>query len=388
MSKHDVVVLGAGASGLFCALHASWRGLDVAVVDHGPATARKLRITGGGRCNFGNVKVEPEHYLGENPNFVRSALARFGQAGFLDFLSTYGLTHYEEPNGKLFCTQGACAVADLLESQCRSSGVVFHLGRALDSVERGQEYRLVLSDGLRLSASRLVIACGGPAWPQIGATDLMARLAGQFGLRMVAFRPVLVPLTMGKQWPFAALTGISLPVTFRSGGKSFAEDLLFTHQGLSGPAALQASCRWKPGQSLDFDLLPGRDLPAALRERASGRTLVKTALARLLPARLAELVLPADLADRPVAQLRKEESARLSHLVANWRVLPSGTAGLKKAEAVAGGADTSRISSKTMEVKDSPGLFILGEALDVAGQLGGYNLHWAFASAQAAAEAL
>lgn len=388
MPEHDAVILGAGASGLFCALHAAWRGLRVAVVDHGAATARKLRITGGGRCNFGNARVEPGHYLGDNPDFVRSALARFGQSGFLDFMTANGLAHYEEPGGKLFCTQGAGAVADLLEGLCRAAGVRFHLGRTLDSLERGQDYRLALSDGAVLRAPRLVAACGGPAWPQVGATDLIGRLAGQFGLPMVPFRPVLVPLTMGRNWPFAALTGISLPVTVRTEDKSFTEALLFTHQGLSGPAALQASCRWKPGGTLRIDLLPERDLLSALREQSSGRTLVKTALARLIPARLSDLLLPGHLADRPVAQLRKDEAARLAALISDWRVQPSGTAGMKKAEATAGGVDTSRISSKTMEAKDSPGLFILGEALDVAGQLGGYNLHWAFASAQAAAGAL
>jgi hypothetical protein len=387
MHDYDACILGAGASGLFCALTAARLGQTVAVVDHNAACGRKLRLTGGGRCNFGNVSVDASHYFCANANFCLSALARFPAQAFGDFLRDNGLDTNQEPGGKLFCRQGAGPVTDLLERLCRDSGVKFHLNTRIKDVDSAQGFRVKLL-GREILTRKLVVATGGLAWPQVGATCFGYGLAEKFGLKVLEPRPALVPLNMGPDWAYSALAGVSLLVTVQAGQTVFTDHMLFTHQGLSGPAILQLSGSLAPGQALRLDLLPGQDIREILAATRPGKTLTKTVLARLLPARLAASLLPRELGEKPVAQLRAEETAFLAGRLSNWEITPLKTGGYAKAEVTAGGVDTRELSSKTMECQKVPGLYFVGEVQDVTGQLGGYNLHWAWASGQACGQAI
>jgi predicted Rossmann fold flavoprotein len=387
MKRHDVCILGAGASGLYCALLAARRGKTVAVADHGPQAGRKLSITGGGRCNFGNTTVGPQHYQSSNPHFSTSALARFSPLAFRDFLAENGLDTDEEPDGKLFCRQGAPRVTRLLEDLCRGAGVSLHLGIKLTGIERRDGEFFVSMNTGPIQAGKLVVATGGLAWPQAGSSCFGYGLAESYGLDLIEPRPALAPLLMPPDWPFAALAGIALPARVSLGKTSFTDAMLFTHKGLSGPAILRISGSVTPGDTLSVDLLPGQDLREILAETKSSNALVKTILARHLPPRLLALVLPAEIAAKQASQLRKEEAAAIVDRLTAWAVRPKDVGGYAQAEVTAGGVDTKGISSKTMETLGVPGMYFIGEVLDVTGDLGGYNLHWAWASAQAAAQA-
>ncbi len=387
MLIYDVCIIGAGASGLFCALHAALRGKTVAVLDHKAQTGRKLRVTGGGRCNYGNMSVGPEHFLSENLHFTASALARFEPLAFKHFLEENGLETEEEPGGKLFCRQGADAVANLLERKCREAGVEFILDVRVKNIERNTDFRVTTSRGSLRSAA-LVVACGGLAWPQTGASCFGYGVAETFGLTLVEPRPALTPLIMPTDWPLAELSGLSLPATISLGKQRFTDALLFTHRGLSGPVVLQISSHWSPGQTLSIDLLPGQDLKAVLDKARTGKSLTKNVIAKLIPARLTAAILPPETAAKPVSQLRKEELAQVLSCLTAWKVTPKEVGGYKKAEVTAGGVDTRAVSSKTMESLAVPNLYFIGEVLDVTGHLGGYNLHWAWASAFACAQSL
>ena len=387
MLGYDVVIIGAGASGLFCALTAARKGLSVAVIDHNTQTGKKLKVTGGGRCNFGNTRVGPENFISENPHFCVSALSRFGPLAFKDFLEENGLHSVEEGHGQMFCREGAVAVADLLDRLCREAGVNFFMGVRIKNIERNDEFRVTYPGGT-IPGRRLVVAAGGLAWPQVGSSCFGYGVAEAFGLQLVEPRPALTPLTMGSNWPMSALSGLSLPVRASCGGHSFEDAMLFTHKGLSGPVILQVSNYWQPGRPISIDLSPNRPVDEALAEARATKSQVKTVISRLLPARLAAAVVPPELSAKPVAQLRKEEAAMLSRRIGNWEVTPKELDGYKKAEVTGGGVDTKGLSSKTMESLSSPGLFFIGEIVDVTGHLGGYNLHWAWASAHAAAQAL
>ncbi len=387
MLGYDVVIIGAGASGLFCALTLARRGLTVAAIDHNTQTGKKLKITGGGRCNFGNVKVGPENYLSENPHFCISALSRFGPLDFKDFLTGHGLGVSEEKNGQLFCKEGAVAVADLLERLCVQANVHFYTGVRIKNIERNDDFRITYPGGTILGRS-LVVAAGGLAWPQVGSSCFGYGVAETFGLDLIEPRPALTPLNMGPHWPMNALSGVSLKVEVRLGDARFQDDMLFTHKGLSGPAILQISSYWQPGKPIVIDLAPGKSPAEALDSARGTKSQVKTVLARMLPARLAAMVIPPELGAKPVAQLRKEEAALLVRRIGSWEVTPRELAGYKKAEVTGGGVDTRALSSKTMESLGVPGLYFIGEILDITGHLGGYNLHWAWASAYAAGQAV
>jgi len=387
MLVYDVCIIGAGASGMFCALHAARRGKIVAVVDHTTQTGRKLRVTGGGRCNYGNATVGPENFLSSNPRFCTSALARFEPLAFKRFLAENGLETEEEPGGKLFCRQGAEAVANLLERLCREAGVDFILDSRVKNIERREDFRITTNRG-SLRSSALVVACGGLAWPQTGASCFGYGVAETFGLSLVEPRPALTPLVMAADWPLGELSGLSLPATISLGKTRFTDALLFTHRGLSGPVALQISSHWTPGAALSVDLLPGQDVKALLEKARGGKSLLKNVVAKLIPARLTAAILPPELGAKPVSQLRKEEMAQVVAALTAWKIIPKELAGYKKAEVTAGGVDTRAVSSKTMESLVMPGLYFIGEVLDVTGHLGGYNLHWAWASAFACARSL
>ncbi len=400
----DILILGAGPAGLICALFAARRGRSVAVLEASGTTARKLRASGGGRCNCTNRDASPAHYLSANPKFTEQALRRFTPGDFLDLLRELGLSATEEGHGRYFCDQGATALAEALERACRAAGVRFLLKRGVTdlapSIFEGAPGFRVETDADQINgplmARKAVLALGSPAWPALGGCDSAARLAGSLGLAHVPARPALTPFTMtGPQLELCRrLSGLSVEATISCLGKSYTDGLLFTHQGLSGPAALQISSFWRRGEALAIDLAPGRDLRAELRDPARGKALARTILTEGLPRRLADELLGAlpgelkALAERRAAELSKAQMEALAAVVQAWRVAPSGTAGMARAEAASGGVDTRLFSPKTMECRELPGLYAIGEALDVAGELGGFNLHWAWASGVAAGRAL
>ncbi|MFH1464633.1 MAG: aminoacetone oxidase family FAD-binding enzyme [Pseudomonadota bacterium] len=392
MSTPDVLILGAGASGLACAVTAARRGRRVLVVDHQQRPGRKLLLTGGGRCNVTNREVTAAHYHSANRHFPRSALARFGPDAVLRCLSAARLPVEERDHGRLFLRGSAGDLLDLLLREARAAGVEFSLGTAVEGATRASDgtFTVATARGL-LTAPRLVVATGGPAWPTSGATGIGHALARGFGLAVFLPRPALVPLVWSAEDRacYGALAGNHLEVTASTAGSpAFTDRMLFTHRGLSGPAILQVSTWWQPGQEVLLDLLPGPDpRPDLLAIRAERpRLTLRTALGWRLPRRLvATLPLPQD---QPLAALSEGAIAAAIAALRAWAVRPAGTGGFGAAEATAGGVDTAELSSKTMEARRVPGLFFTGEVLDVTGWLGGYNLHWAWASGAAAGEAM
>lgn len=385
----DAIILGAGASGLFCAMRAAERGLRVAVIDHADKPARKVRVSGGGKCNFTNLDVSPANYLCANPHFVKSALARLSPWEVVDFFTGHGVTHEQREHSQLFTLTGAGHLAGILVDRCHKLGVTLLLGRKIEAVDRPGPFR-VSTGGEIIKADALVVALGGPSWPQVGATDLGFRLARQFGLEVVRPRPGLVPLTLapGDRERFAPLAGNALPVTIGCGSVRFTDPLLFTHKGFSGPAVLQISSFWRDGETLTIDFLPhGRVADLIETNRASTMQL-GTLLGQALPKRLVPVILAESLAATEISQLSKRQMEDAAGRVHRFRITPAGTEGYAKAEVTVGGVDTAHISSKTFECSTVPGLYIIGETLDVTGHLGGYNLHWAFASAAACAQGL
>ena len=396
-ARFDAVVVGAGAAGLFCAARAGQLGVRVLLLDHAEKIAEKIRISGGGRCNFTNVDTGPANFESTNPDYCRSALARFAPRDFIALVERHGIAWHEKHKGQLFCDDSSARIVDMLLAECAAGGVERWQPCAVASVSRGAAgFRLETSRGA-VEAARLVVATGGLSIPKIGATDWGYALARQFGHDVVPTRPGLVPLVCsGAPWErFAALSGVALPVHIAADtarpAPTFDEDLLFTHRGLSGPAALQISTFWRPGESVDIDLAPAVDLAARLREAKSvpGRRL-GALLSELLPRRLAESWLTATpgLAERRVADLRDRDLAALAEGLHRWQVLPAGSEGYRKAEVTAGGVDTRELDSRSGESRRMPGLYFIGEVVDVTGWLGGYNFQWAWASAAACAGAL
>ncbi|WP_022661164.1 BaiN/RdsA family NAD(P)/FAD-dependent oxidoreductase [Paucidesulfovibrio longus] len=388
MLQSDVVILGAGASGLCCALVAARRGRGVLVLDHGPVAARKLRISGGGRCNFTHLDARPDRYLSDNPHFTKSALSRFSPWDAVSLFAELGLGYEEKNPGQLFCAQGAPALARALEDACTAAGARLQLRTRILGAERYGEGFLARTNQGDFACRSLVIALGGPSWPTAGATDLGFSLAKSFGLRIVPPRPALAPFVLDApgQKLCATLAGVSLRARLQSGQTAVEDDLLFTHKGISGPAALQLSLHWERGREIVADLLPGLDLAAHLRSERRSKTQLKNHLSSLLPGRIPAALLPSGLAGKPLCDLSNADIDAAAERLLALRLRPTRTEGLGKAEVTAGGVDTCQISSKTMQCDALPGLFVIGEALDVTGQLGGYNLHWAWASAHAAGQ--
>ena len=400
MQHFDAIVIGAGAAGLFCAGIAGQRGLQVLVLDHSEKVAEKIRISGGGRANFTNRELDPhaphKHFISANPNFCRSALSRYTPADFIALLQKHGIAFHEKHKGQLFCDRSAEDLIQMLLRECDAGGVQRWqpCGVKAIRVDGDGVYELDTDRGPVRSRS-VVVATGGLSIPKIGATDFGYRIAKQFGLRLVEPRPGLVPMTFdGDHWlPYAGLSGLALPVRIETGDKksrmAFNEDLLFTHRGLSGPAVLQISSYWSDNTPIRLNLAPDADLPAALaRAKATSRKLIANELAGLVPSRLADAWVQQD-ADwqRPVAEASDKALARLADRLSRWEITPTGTEGYKKAEVTLGGVDTRDLSSQTLESKQ-PGLYFIGEVVDVTGWLGGYNFQWAWASAHACAQAL
>jgi len=384
-----VLVIGAGAAGLMCAIEAGKRGRRVVVLEHNAQAGRKILISGGGRCNFTNLHTRPEHFLSANPHFAKSALAGYGPRDFVALVERYGIAYHEKTAGQLFCDGSAREIVAMLEAECAAAGVRIETGRAVRSLRRASAFELV-DDGDSWEAGSLVIASGGLSIPKIGATPFGYSVAAQFGVRLVECRPALVPLTFQRedQAKFGMLAGVSAEVVVRAGGRSFREKMLFTHRGLSGPAVLQSSSYWKPGSALEIDLLPGVDLASAMAHRraAGDRSQARTLLAEWLPKRLADRWFELYGESKVLAVIGDHEIAQIADALRCWQVTPGGTEGYEKAEVTAGGVDTRGLSSKTMEARAVPGLYFIGEVVDVTGQLGGFNFQWAWASGFAAGQ--
>jgi predicted Rossmann fold flavoprotein len=407
MQLFDVVVVGAGAAGLFCAGVAGQLGLKVLLVDHGDKIAEKIRISGGGRCNFTNRDLDPaaphKHFLGENPNFCRSALSRYSPQDFVALVQRHDIPFHEKHKGQLFGDRSSDDFIRMLLAECAAGSVTHwqpcglkNIRVSASSPDGAVAYRYEIdSDRGPVACRHLVIATGGLSIPKIGASDFGYRVARQFGLRIVEPRPALVPLTFdGDAWaPYSQLAGLALPVAIETGsGKSrmaFHEDLLFTHRGLSGPAVLQISSYWRAAEPIRLNLAPATALrEALLRAKAASRKLVANELAAFVPSRLADAWSQQDpLWQRPVNEASDKALNTLAERLARWELVPTGTEGYKKAEVTAGGIDTRELSSQSMESKQ-PGLYFIGEVVDVTGWLGGYNFQWAWASAMACAQAM
>ncbi len=396
MRAFDVVVVGAGAAGLFCAGIAGQRGLRVLLLDHAPKIAEKIRISGGGRCNFTNLGCSAANFLSENPAFCRSALARYTPADFVALLRAHRIAFHEKHRGQLFCDGSAEQVISMLLEECAAGRVEHWQPCETLAVRRCEAGFELDTERGPVTGSRLVVATGGLSIPKIGASDLGYRLARQFGHRVVEPRPGLVPLTFdAAAWtPFSSLAGLSLEVAIEAAGKykvRFSEDLLFTHRGLSGPAVLQASSYWREGTALHIDLTPGRDVGAMLlRAKSNSRRQLGNELALHLPQRLATawLAYMGMSTTAPVPEVRDRDLARLAQGLHAWRPVPAGSEGWRKAEVTVGGVDTRDLHSQDLQSRHVRGLHFIGEVVDVTGWLGGYNFQWAWASAAACARAL
>ena len=436
-SSFDVAIIGAGAAGMMTAAEAGRRGLRVVLIEHATKLAEKIRISGGGRCNFTNIGTTPAQFISRNPMFCRSALAAYGPQDFLALIKRHGIRWHEKHRGQLFCDESSEQIIDMLRAECDDARVSWRMPCTVEAVDAVLEggFTLSTSQG-EIQARQVVLATGGIAIPQLGATDFALRIARQFGLRVVEPRPALVPLVFdATTWaPFSELSGVALEVKLKNvpgapvakeaaggtAGKAgskvedkpgagtikparrgrknasqvatFLEDLLFTHRGLSGPAILQISTFWNPGEPIEIDLAPDIDIGAALIAAKPGsRQQLVTALAGLWPRRLAEQWLKmegSDLADARLADLADRRLSALAERIHHWQLIPSGTAGYRKAEVMRGGVDTDELDQRSMQAKKVPGLYFVGEAVDVTGWLGGYNFQWAWSSAVACGRAL
>ncbi|CAH0349409.1 NAD(P)/FAD-dependent oxidoreductase [Sphingobium sp. CECT 9361] len=387
---YDVIILGAGGAGLMCAAVAGQRGKRVLVIDHADAPGKKILISGGGRCNFTNVNTVADRYLSANPHFVKSALGRYSPADFIALVEKYGIAFHEKALGQLFCDGSARQIVAMLLEECAKGRVEIALGDAITEVTHADAHYRVTFGARTVSAPALVIATGGPSIPKMGATGFAYDLARQFGMKVVEPRPALVPFTLGgDETLFRDLSGVSADVVARCGKVGFREAALFTHRGLSGPAILQISSYWRHGEPVAIDFLPANGTEWLVEaKRTKPRATVRSALASALPDRLAEtlaerLALSGDLA----SQTDKALTAAAQRLSA-WQFHPNGTEGFAKAEVTLGGISTADLSSQTMESRKNPGLYAIGEAVDVTGWLGGYNFQWAWASGWAAGQAL
>jgi predicted Rossmann fold flavoprotein len=391
--QYDVVIIGAGAAGLMCAATAGARGKKVLLLDHARKPGEKIRISGGGRCNFTNIHASPANYLSANPRFCVSALSRYRPADFIKLVENYGIAYHEKTLGQLFCDGSSQQIIDMLLDLCRKGGVTIRLENSVAKISRSDpHFTLKTKQGEVLESASLVIATGGLSIPKMGATDFGYRIARQFGLNMIEPRAALVPFTLvGKTLQsLQPLSGVSLPVEVSCGKARFREAMLFTHRGLSGPAILQISSYWQEGKHIAINLLPDKDVFDWLKtcRDISPKQDITTTLAHALPKRLAQYLCEAHGFQGRLADLSNKALQATADAVSNWQMIPEGTEGYRTAEVTIGGVDTDELSSKTLEAKKVPDLYFIGEVVDVTGHLGGFNFQWAWASAVAAGEAV
>ena len=394
MKTVDVLIVGAGAAGMMCAIEAGRRGRRVLIVDHASKPGEKIRISGGGRCNFTNLEGDRiERFLGGNPRFAASALKRFGPRDFIARVDRAGIRWHEKTLGQLFCDDSAKQIIRMLTDQISEAGAELRLNTGVSSLERrGEGFSAVLWDGTGVTAASLVIATGGKSIPKMGATGWAYETARQFGLKVTETRPALVPLTFDPDFlsRHEPLSGLSTEAVARNDRTAFREALLFTHRGLSGPSVLQISSYWREGEAVEFDLAPDADIAVLLRaaKTDNGKQAVQTALGHIVPRRLADAVLErTETPPRKLAELPDRALDALGEAVNRWRVKPTGSEGYRTAEVTLGGIDTDELDQKTMQAKSVPGVFVVGEAADITGWLGGYNFQWAWSSGWAAGQA-
>ncbi len=387
MKSYDVIILGAGAAGLMCAIEAGKRGRSVVVLERNEKIGEKIRISGGGRCNFTNIVTNHEHYISDNPHFCKSALARFTPDDFIALIEKHSIKYHEKKLGQLFCDQSSKEIISMLEKECADAGVDIVTGCHVTDVHKGEQFS-VTTDAEEIKSKSLVIATGGLSIPKMGATDFGYRLAKKFGLNVTFTRPGLVPLTFDKEDVlfFNELSGASLDAVVSCNGTSFRENILFTHRGLSGPAILQISSYWNRGDEISVDLSPDVDLLEYLKEKHSSVAELSTVLSSIFPNRLAKQWCERYVPTKPILHFSFKELAAIADQLHHWNLVPQSTEGYEKAEVTCGGVDTNELSSKTMGAKKAPGVFFIGEVVDVTGHLGGYNFQWAWASGFVAGE--
>ncbi len=390
MEKVDVLIVGAGAAGLMCAANAAQRGRKVLLIDHAQAAGEKIRISGGGRCNFTNMNCAPDAYISQNPKFAISALRRFSQWDFLDIVNRHRITWHEKTLGQLFCDDSAKEIVTMLLKELSLAGAAVRLQTRVEEVALTEKGFQVTIQSEEMLAASLVVATGGKSIPKMGATAFGYNIARQFGLKIEDTRTGLVPLVFGPDVlaDLKPMAGLSLRASVDTNGNRFEEGLLFTHRGLSGPSILQVSSYWREGQKIEIDLTPEQDALEFLKERKQGRgaQLPGKVLAEILPKRLAGLIGAAAPKGQALAQLSEQALGNLSRAVNNWQILPAGTEGYRTAEVTVGGVSTDELDSQTMEARRVPGLYFIGEVVDVTGWLGGYNFQWAWSSGWAAGQ--
>jgi predicted Rossmann fold flavoprotein len=391
LTQYDVVVLGAGAAGMMFAIEAGKRGRSVLVLDHADAAGEKIRISGGGRCNFTNMRTAPEHFLSDNPRFCISALRRYTPKDFVAMVERHNIAFHEKALGQLFCDGSAGQIIRMLLEEMDGYGVKLRLKSVIEAVEKTDEgYRVTVEGMDHIHCASVVVATGGKSIPKMGATGFGYDLAKQFGLRLTNIRPALVPLTfeIGLLERLSSLSGVSLDAVIASGKIKFAEAMLFTHRGLSGPSILQISSYWREGDEIVLDMAPGIDLFEELRRARTeqGRQAIHTVLGHFIPKRLAQLMADLEGASGPIGDFSDKRLRVIANAIKDWHVKPVGSEGYRTAEVTLGGVDTRDLESRTLEAKDVKGLYFIGEVVDVTGWLGGYNFQWAWASGWSAGQ--
>ena len=391
LTQYDVVVLGAGAAGMMCAIEAGKRDRSVLVLDHADAAGEKIRISGGGRCNFTNMRTAPEHFLSDNPRFCISALRRYTPKDFVAMVERHNIAYHEKALGQLFCDGSAGQIIRMLLEEMEGYGVKLRLKSIIEAVEKTDEgYRVTVEGMDHIHCNSVVVATGGKSIPKMGATGFGYDLAKQFGLRLTNIRPALVPLTfeIGLLERLSSLSGVSLDAVIASGKMKFAEAMLFTHRGLSGPSILQISSYWREGDEIVLDMAPGIDLFEELRRARTeqGRQAIHTVLGHFIPKRLAQLIADLEGASGPIGDFSDKRLRVIANAIKDWHVKPVGSEGYRTAEVTLGGVDTRDLESRTLEAKEVKGLYFIGELVDVTGWLGGYNFQWAWASGWSAGQ--
>lgn len=385
--KFNVIIIGAGAAGLFCAAEAGKRGRKVLIVEHNVQIARKILISGGGRCNFTNKNVSPENFISKNPHFCKSALARYTPQNFIELVKNHSIEFYEKKLGQLFCKESSRLIVEMLLAECAKGKVEVRTNCSIKNVEKKDLFEIETNQGI-FSAKSLIIATGGLSFPKIGATDFGYKIARQFGLKIVETKPALVPLVLENTKNFAKLAGISIDANVSIGKREFRENILFTHRGVSGPAILQISNYLNKEKTISINLLPETSALKLLENNLSSKQNLDNFLAKSLPNRFAEIFVAENFSNKPLNQIGRRELEKLADKLNNWTVKSTETEGYHKAEVTLGGVDTSELSSQTMEAKKCAGLYFIGEVVDVTGWLGGYNFQWAWSSAFVAAQSV
>ncbi len=385
--KKDVIVIGGGAAGLFCAIEAGRRGRSVLVIEHAGSVGKKIAISGGGRCNFTNINTTPKNFLSANPHFAKSALARYQPEDFIALVEKHRIRYHEKKLGQLFCDESSRLIIQMLLDECEAAGVGILVNCRVLEVRKEDLFK-VRTGQAEFASESLVIATGGLSIPKIGATDFGYRIARQFGLRIITPEPALVPLTLRQNdlAAFKSLSGVSVVSKVSCDGASFEENFLVTHRGLSGPAILQISSYWQQGMPISIDLLPGQPAPELLESKHESNAELVNILSRHLPRRFAQVWCELYAPSKPLKNYSPHELDAIARRLNGWQLHPAGTEGFQKAEVTRGGVDTDELSSKTLEAKRLPGLYFIGEVLDVTGHLGGYNFQWAWASGYAAGQ--